>query len=375
MATTSEEVKIKLGVDSKTLLTGLDQANNYVKGWKKKQANIEEEYTNWWKNELKNRSDAELREEIKSASRRNRARELWRNRAKNREMKIAAEQAAEEARINAQALEQRSAITMTTLKSIGSKAISLLRANVYMAGMDLLRQMIPTAEEFWDGIYGTDQASMERAQQAYDNLKKLQEAAKASRQALWDVYDARSFRDADNLGKEAILEANVQDQQGVLAKAKAHYELMKATGQSDEKRAAALKDVYDQEKALLELEDKLSGVRSGFSESEMHKSLKRRSNITKEVSDLRTDVRTYNDLGQPEEAKKAEAKIAKLIATRNNMEGLPEGVSANQYLLSMNPAWQKYGAAGMNKPITAEEYRTIMEDTQLNVIISGVQGE
>lgn len=271
------------------------------------------------------------------------------------------------------ALAGQSAVFNKFITGMKSQLMSLARTNVYLMAVTVIKELLPTAQEFWDSVYGVDEAGSERIRKSNENLRKLRQEVMTTKAALNKAFEERSLRDADNLGKEAIFEGKMADNQSEKARAEARVKLLKDTKQPIEQIVAAQQEVRNLTLEQLEIEKKLSEVRAKFSGEEMLTSIKRRANITKEITDLRSDIKTYNELGFPDQAKAAENKINKLVSGRNNLEGLPPGVSANQYLLSMNPLWQKLGTAGMSKPITAEEFRSIMAEAQLNVIIDGVK--
>jgi len=60
MSTVKEEAIVELGLDSKAMKMGVESATNYFRQWIQKGKSEQEKYTNWWVQELKKRSDAEV---------------------------------------------------------------------------------------------------------------------------------------------------------------------------------------------------------------------------------------------------------------------------------------------------------------------------
>jgi len=198
MATTREEVAIRLGIDDKAMKMGLDSAHCYLDKWRGKEKQSEKEYTNFWKQELEKRD----RHEVELATRRNRARALWRERAAKRE-------AAGELRLAQLAEQNKSALVERSGKALAQKAISLLKTNVYLAIFDLIRSAIPTVEEFWNKAYGVDEESQNKRKTAEANIASLRAAAVSSRDSLAKQRKDQSFASQSPLGQEALLEVDL----------------------------------------------------------------------------------------------------------------------------------------------------------------------
>lgn len=84
LMTTQEEIAIRLGIDSKAVRSGLNTVSTYLKQWQTRKKSDEENYTTWWKAELKKREEAEVSSAVRASSRSNRARQLLRQRAASR---------------------------------------------------------------------------------------------------------------------------------------------------------------------------------------------------------------------------------------------------------------------------------------------------
>lgn len=66
----------------------------------------------------------------------------------------------------------------------GKKLMSLARANIWLMGADLLRQALPTAEEFWNKIYGVDEASTKKYEETMNRFRSLRAEIQKTREAL-----------------------------------------------------------------------------------------------------------------------------------------------------------------------------------------------
>jgi hypothetical protein len=229
---TQEEVKIKMGIDSTAVFSGIDKVSGYMDRWKTKRKTSEQEYTSWWSHELEKRSKAELEKEIEAASRRNRARALLRQRAANAELKIARAQAEQEKAAAdfaaQQAAASRSAITLTSLRTLGGKAMSLLKANVYLAGAQVVAEIIPTWETIWNSVYGVDEAGTKRLEEATNQLRTIKDKAQEAGKELEDAFKKARYEDTDNLGKRNILLQDQANQKNEVKLAREQVDRLKA---------------------------------------------------------------------------------------------------------------------------------------------------
>lgn len=206
MALTTEEIKLKVGLDATSVMSGLNSISGYVEKWKSRRKSNEEEYTSWWAGELKQRSELELQSEIRAATRRNRARALLRQRAADQELKIAQAQAAREKAASDFAATQQAAsqgaITLTAMKALGNKAFSLLKANVYLAAAQIAREVVPSFQSIWDSIYNTGPDAKERSDELNENLSNLRrrilesgkDAKVSKRKEYYDTADYEEKR-------------------------------------------------------------------------------------------------------------------------------------------------------------------------------------
>jgi len=200
MALTKEEVSIRLGVDAKGVTKGLDSTSGYFAKWRKKETAAEREYTNFWAGELDKRDKLS----IEQAARNNRARALWRERGAKRELEIAKQNAAALAQIEAENAPASGGIGAnggtkddsfggSAVSAIGNKAVSLLKANLFVAVIGLFKEVIPSAKEFWDFVYGTDDATMEKSKQANENIRGMLKSVRDSQRSLKETQEASEF--------------------------------------------------------------------------------------------------------------------------------------------------------------------------------------
>lgn len=337
MATTSEEIQIRLGVDAKSLMSSLDRATGYVKQWKGKVKTAEEEYTSWWSNELKKREEKELDAAIRAATRSNRARALLRQRAAAREAKLAAEQARAEMLMQSEAAGAQSALVSKTLSTLGSKAIHLLKANLYLAAADLIYQLIPTAEEFWSKIYGVDPESTAKLQEQNDRLHQLRQNLKETMDAYKTSIRELQFGRQGETGKQEILYGEARDAAKEEAKAKKRLDYLREHKATVEEIAVAndnwIKSVTKATEALKALEE----FTSGLSEEGLKKQFEaRRKDVMLQARKDRTDLGTIeafiqDDLARtgrtdPENIRKAEEMRRRLAGA--TVAGIAPSVGA-----------------------------------------------
>lgn len=87
------------------------------------------------------------------------------------------------------------------------KLNSILKANVFLAAADLFRQLIPSAQEFWEKYYGADEESLRMADEAHARIKSLAKAIEDSRKSVEKAKAKDEFDKADKPGKFLLLMA------------------------------------------------------------------------------------------------------------------------------------------------------------------------
>lgn len=70
------------------------------------------------------------------------------------------------------------------VQDTGKKLLSLAKANIWLAAADLLQQALPTAEEFWNRVYGVDEATTKKFQDSLSRLKTLRAELEQSKSQL-----------------------------------------------------------------------------------------------------------------------------------------------------------------------------------------------
>ena len=272
-------------------------------------------------------------------------------------------------------MNRASAFTQASMHSLAHKAIHLLKANVYMAAFDLMRQVIPTAKEFWDSVYGTDEASMAKQNAAYEGIKKLKAEVLASRKALNDQRESQAFKNADTKGKEGILEGNLALNQDELNKANRNWKLMKDSKAGAEAVLAAEVKRNEVLKEREKLEQQLKELRGGMTFSELGESVARRLKAErKQIPSLRSNIAEDKASGfsQVEDRK---ALAANLLRQQNLKDELTGGITDTLRSISGLPFMG--GLKGAIDKADVLNYTTMvmaLKGTTMSVIIKGVDG-
>lgn len=154
------------------------------------------------------------------------------------------------------------------------KLTSILKANVFLAAADLLRQLIPSSQEYWENFYGATEEQIRQSDEAHARVKALSKAVAESRMTVGEAVRKEHFERAPFEEKQQMLKEDVAEQRELfrqlamdegdsLADSK-HFldELNKLA----EKRAKALKlgympAVWDLDKKILDTETKLTQAR------------------------------------------------------------------------------------------------------------------
>ena len=148
---------------------------------------------------------------------------------------------------------------------------SIFKANVFMAATSLLQSLIPSAQEFWDAVYGTDEAGMEKMRKANENIRKIREEFENARKGLEDVKETAEYEDADSIGKAEILrkrkaekDKEISDSEARLAEIKRKRDFAKTV--PEERQRLTLKAGEEETKLMglrkesFEISRKLKGV-------------------------------------------------------------------------------------------------------------------
>ncbi len=91
------------------------------------------------------------------------------------------------------------------------KFMSLARANIYLAAADVMRQIIPTAKEFWDKMYGTDDQSNQRIQAFQENMRNLRKGVQDAQSALAKHVEDFYFKKASPLDQVNLLDEQLKE--------------------------------------------------------------------------------------------------------------------------------------------------------------------
>lgn len=176
---------------------------------------------------------------------------------------------------------------------VGKKMYSMLKANLFLAGAQLLQDFLPTAKEFWQNYYGISDEIIEMSEKSHSRMKQFVKNIQSARDAVAKKREAAQFDAADRLGKEAILEAAI-----VFAQ-RDRLDLAKKL------KATALDDIDAREEILIAIEnanlveidsaEKLKKIRAEMNVGELNSSTLRRLDRVKEVFQLRTDIKSLKD--------------------------------------------------------------------------------
>ena len=257
----------------------------------------------------------------------------------------------------------------------GKKLLSLAKTNIWLAGADLLRQAIPSAEEFWNRVYGVSEDQTRAYESQLNRLRRLRTEVLETKARLDAAYTNRNLKSADNLGKEAIYEAEMFDIDAGMNKARDQVKLLKDTKQPVEEIVKAEQNLRNLQLQRLETQEKLSDLREKMSPEELRSSIQRRANRIGEVKQLRTDLETFQMLGDKAGESKARRRIDEIIRERNQLEGLPEGVGVNAFLASTNPLKPFTPPNAANSAEIESAFTKAIKENTLYVLIKGVEGE
>ena len=164
----------------------------------------------------------------------------------------------------------------SSLKKTAKGINKLIGFNLVSIAQNLLSEIGPAIEKFWENFYGTSPEQNRKYEEAMNRMHALRKEVLASRKAIDDAYSSRQYKNADNLGKEAILEGDIALKKEDVQVALQKYQAMKLAHASVEKIAAAEKEYNAQLKMQLDLEDKLTELRDKFNLDESRASLQRR---------------------------------------------------------------------------------------------------
>lgn len=222
-----------MGIDAKSVQSGLSSVTGYVKSWQTKRKTDEEAYTSWWARELKQREEMEIASATRAASRSNQARRLWRQRAESRE-------AAANARNNEILGKGDGAIMAGSLGGLFTASAknglkSIFKATVVSAIIAAIYETIPDWQQIMDWWYKTNDEKNNRIKKDQEELRQKREirdedAAVAANKA----HDEKMKAIADEYDLASRLAAAVDAQQ--MAALRAQTELWKQLQDAKRKR-------------------------------------------------------------------------------------------------------------------------------------------
>lgn len=177
----------------------------------------------------------------------------------------------------------------------GKKLMSLARANIYMMAIDLARQIIPTAEEIWNAVYGVDPATTAKFQEANERLHKLRKELEATKKSLHEGLRDFFFDTADQRGKQEILFGEAKDAADSTRRAKQQLDYLKDHKAGIDAVAAAQSKYNEAFKAQLDAEKKLREFTDKMSTKDIGKQFDaRRKQIVEQARKDRSDI-AFND--------------------------------------------------------------------------------
>lgn len=103
---------------------------------------------------------------------------------------------------------------------VPKKLFSLAKANIYMLAANLVQNALPTAQEFWDGFYGTDAEHTANLQRVNKHIHSLVDRLNASRESLASTAKDLRMKAATPDEQIAILSGDLAEMNEALDKQK-----------------------------------------------------------------------------------------------------------------------------------------------------------
>lgn len=109
------------------------------------------------------------------------------------------------------------------------KALSgILKANVFGAVASLASELIPTWQEIWNGVYGTDELTMKRREESYRNIQSIRKALRDAKKDLQGAQEKYEYDSASPSEKLKILEDRKRMVDAEVAQEEKKQELIKS---------------------------------------------------------------------------------------------------------------------------------------------------
>jgi hypothetical protein len=168
-------------------------------------------------------------------------------------------------------------LAMDVPKQLGN----VFKASVFSAGASLIGELKPLRDTILDVLFGFGPAADERLNEATKTMEqwvaaqeKILERLKRSRDELFKASRNDSMERGSGLDKQAILEAELADNDKLITKAQEKLRLAKASGKADVEARIQFNEALAKQIALnKELED----VRSKFTDEERNTDFARRN--------------------------------------------------------------------------------------------------
>ncbi len=104
------------------------------------------------------------------------------------------------------------------------KLSSIFKANVFGAATDLALQIVPSWQEIWDKVLGTDPLTMQKRDESMKNLRGTIEALKAAKKELAEAQKGAAYDNAKPLEKAAMLRADLMKSKADEEKTRKEFE-------------------------------------------------------------------------------------------------------------------------------------------------------
>lgn len=147
---------------------------------------------------------------------------------------------------------------------VGKKLTSLISANLWMSAANLaamaLESLIPTAEKFWDEIYGNSPAASDAFAKTAARLRTLRESISDLEKSVADKEWQRNFKGETPEGQTAMLDEKIianAKAQAIAKKELEHWKMVKAQfrpGEFTDTQEQAVEEMGKAEEKLLTLQ-------------------------------------------------------------------------------------------------------------------------
>lgn len=94
---------------------------------------------------------------------------------------------------------------------MAGRVMSMLRTNLYLGVVSLLERLLPTAEEFWDSVYGNSQEQTQAFERTRQKFRTLREELMESKKLVDQKWADLIFGEATDQGKLDIINKQLKE--------------------------------------------------------------------------------------------------------------------------------------------------------------------